>query len=80
MQVAVGFGGVDGCRLQYGFGGGWMIVAVCSTVWGAWVVAGCGTVKGLRKFIEERSKCRLYAFLHIAAHGLASAGCAGLGM
>ena len=42
------------------------------------MTAGCSTVKGLRKFIEERSKCRLYAFLHIASHGLASAGCAGL--
>ncbi|KAK7481429.1 hypothetical protein BaRGS_00027385 [Batillaria attramentaria] len=40
--------------------------------------AGCSTVPGLRKFIEESSTCRLLAFLHIASHGLASAGCAGL--
>ncbi|PVD37034.1 hypothetical protein C0Q70_04027 [Pomacea canaliculata] len=38
----------------------------------------CSTLPGLRKFIAEGSACRLYAFLHIAAHGLASAGCAGL--
>lgn len=40
--------------------------------------AGCSTLNGLRKFIRERSQCRLYAFLHIASHGLASAGLAGL--
>ncbi|XP_076451682.1 deacetylase Oant_2987-like [Babylonia areolata] len=40
--------------------------------------AGCCTLNGLRKFIRDQSKCRLYAFVHIASHGLASAGCAGL--
>lgn len=40
--------------------------------------AGHSTVAGLRKFIEEPSQCRLFAFLHIAAHGLAAAGCASL--
>ncbi|XP_048241149.1 deacetylase Oant_2987-like isoform X2 [Haliotis rufescens] len=33
------------------------------------------TFPGLRKFIAERSDTRLLAFLHIASHGLASAGC-----
>ncbi|KAK7093998.1 deacetylase Oant_2987-like [Littorina saxatilis] len=40
--------------------------------------AGCSTLNGLRKFIKDQSKCRLYAFLHIASHGLASAALAGL--
>ncbi|XP_046370564.2 deacetylase Atu3266-like isoform X1 [Haliotis rufescens] len=37
--------------------------------------AGASTFPGLRKFIAERSDTRLLAFLHIASHGLASAGC-----
>lgn len=37
--------------------------------------AGCGTFKGLRKFIMERSRTRVLAFLHISSHGLAAAGC-----
>ncbi|CAG5125653.1 unnamed protein product [Candidula unifasciata] len=37
--------------------------------------AGSSTFPGLRKFIAERSKAHLYCFLHIAQHGLASAGC-----
>ncbi|XP_041378420.1 deacetylase Oant_2987-like [Gigantopelta aegis] len=40
--------------------------------------AGAATFAGLRKFIAEVSKTRVLAFLHIANHGLASAGCAGL--
>lgn len=37
--------------------------------------AGAATFPGLRKFIAEKSKTRVLSFLHIAAHGLASAGC-----
>ncbi|CAL1543798.1 unnamed protein product [Lymnaea stagnalis] len=37
--------------------------------------AGSSTFPGLRKFISERSKTRVFSFLHIAQHGLASAGC-----
>lgn len=38
--------------------------------------AGSSTFLGLRKFIAERSKTRVLCYLHIAAHGLAAAGCA----
>ncbi|XP_013396505.1 uncharacterized protein LOC106163459 isoform X2 [Lingula anatina] len=38
--------------------------------------AGCGTFPGLRKYIAEKSKTRVLAFLHISAHGLAAFGCA----
>ncbi|OWF44059.1 uncharacterized protein LOC110458909 [Mizuhopecten yessoensis] len=38
--------------------------------------AGSSTFLGLRKFIAERSETRVLCFLHIAAHGLAAAGCA----
>ncbi|KAH9513475.1 hypothetical protein Btru_033156 [Bulinus truncatus] len=37
--------------------------------------AGASTFPGLRKFIAERSKTRVYSLLHIVQHGLASAGC-----
>ncbi|KAL8601680.1 hypothetical protein ACOMHN_033856 [Nucella lapillus] len=40
--------------------------------------AGCATLDGLRKFIGDQNKCRLLALVHIASHGLASAGCSGL--
>ena len=39
--------------------------------------AGCMTFPGLRKFIAERSKTRVLAFLNIACHGMAGAGCSG---
>ena len=35
------------------------------------------TFQGLKKFICEPSKTRVLAFLNIACHGLASAGCSG---
>ena len=35
------------------------------------------TFPGLRKFIAERSKTRVLAFLNIACHGMAGAGCSG---
>ena len=41
--------------------------------------AGSDTFPGLQKFIIEQSKTKVYAFLHIAAHGLATTGCAGVG-
>ena len=41
--------------------------------------AGCGTINGLRKFIAEKSQTRVFAFIHLAGHGLANAGCAGHG-
>ncbi|XP_060078119.1 deacetylase Oant_2987-like [Ylistrum balloti] len=37
--------------------------------------SGYSTFPGLRKFIAERSETRVLCFLHIAAHGLAAAGC-----
>ena len=43
------------------------------------VLTGASTFPGLRKFIAEVSKTRVLAFLHIARHGLASAGCTSLG-
>ena len=43
-------------------------------------VKGAATFPGLRKFIAEKSKTRVLSFLHIAAHGLASAGCTASGM
>ena len=39
--------------------------------------AGAMTYRGLQKFIIERSDTRVLAFLHIACHGLAGAGCSG---
>jgi len=39
--------------------------------------AGALTFPGLRHFIIERSRCQVLAFLHLAAHGLAAAGCSG---
>eukprot|EP00118_Oscarella_pearsei_P001627 m.7951 g.7951 ORF g.7951 m.7951 type:complete len:430 (+) comp20104_c0_seq2:30-1319(+) len=41
--------------------------------------SGASTFAGLKKFIAEKCQTRLLAFLHIALHGLASAGCAGFG-
>lgn len=41
---------------------------------------GASTFPGLRKFIAEKSQTTVLALLHIAAHGLASAGCTGQGM
>nr|XP_022339401.1 uncharacterized protein LOC111134562 [Crassostrea virginica] len=38
--------------------------------------AGASTFQGLRRYIADRSKTRVLAFLHIAQHGLAAAGCA----
>ena len=35
------------------------------------------TFQGLKKFICENSKTRVLAFLNIACHGLAGAGCSG---
>ncbi|XP_064598947.1 deacetylase Atu3266-like isoform X2 [Liolophura sinensis] len=40
-------------------------------------VKGASTFLGLKKFIADRSHTRLLAFLHIASHGLAAAGCSG---
>ena len=39
------------------------------------LLSGCDTFQGLRKFIMEKNVTRVLAFLHIAAHGLAGAGC-----
>ena len=39
--------------------------------------AGCMTFAGFRRFIAERSETRVLAFLHVACHGLAGAGCSG---
>ncbi|KAL9979660.1 hypothetical protein ACROYT_G017357 [Oculina patagonica] len=39
--------------------------------------AGATTFPGLRKFIADKSQTRVLALLHIAAHGLAAAGCTG---
>ena len=39
--------------------------------------AGSMTFQGLKKFICENSKTRVLAFLNIACHGLAGAGCSG---
>ena len=35
------------------------------------------TFAGFRRFIAERSETRVLAFLHVACHGLAGAGCSG---
>lgn len=40
--------------------------------------AGAATFPGLKHFIMKRSNTRIKSFLHIANHGLASAGCASL--
>ena len=39
--------------------------------------AGSMTFQGLKKYICEPSKTRVLAFLNIACHGLAGAGCSG---
>jgi len=39
--------------------------------------AGALTFPGLRHYVAERSDCQVLAFLHLAAHGLAAAGCSG---
>lgn len=41
--------------------------------------AGATTLPGLREFIAKRSKTRVLAFVNIALHGLAAAGCTGSG-
>ena len=41
--------------------------------------SGAGTLAGLAHFIRDQSKTRVLAFVHVAAHGLAAAGCAGFG-
>ena len=41
--------------------------------------AGCMTFAGLKHYIIDRSDTRVLAFLHIAVHGLAGAGCSGTG-
>ncbi len=40
--------------------------------------SGASTFLGLKKFIMERSRTNVKAFLHVANHGLASAGCTGV--
>ncbi|GAB1602270.1 uncharacterized protein LOC115230581, partial, partial [Argonauta hians] len=37
------------------------------------------TFAGLRKYVAEQRKTRILSFIHIATHGLASAGCSGEG-
>ena len=39
--------------------------------------AGWMTVAGLRHYVKDRSRARVLGLLHIAAHGLAGAGCSG---
>ena len=39
--------------------------------------AGCMTFAGLKRFVMEPSDTRVLAWLHIACHGLAGAGCSG---
>jgi dihydroorotase len=41
--------------------------------------AGASTLPGLREFIAKRSTTRVLAFVNIALHGLAAAGCTGSG-
>ena len=40
--------------------------------------SGASTFLGLKKYIIDTSQTRVKAFLHVANHGLASAGCTGL--
>ena len=40
--------------------------------------SGAMTFEGLRKYICETSHTRVLAFLHVACHGLAGAGCSGI--
>ena len=40
--------------------------------------SGASTFLGLKKYIMETSRTRVKAFLHVANHGLASAGCTGV--
>ena len=40
--------------------------------------SGAMTFEGLRKYICEPSQTRVLAFLHVACHGLAGAGCSGM--
>ncbi len=42
--------------------------------------AGAMTFAGLRHFVAARSNVRVLAFLHVASHGLAGAGCSGDGI
>ena len=52
-----------------------LVVSICPLCYG--LSAGATTFAGLRKFIAEKSKTRVLAFLNICMHGLASAGCTG---
>ncbi len=40
--------------------------------------SGAMTFEGLRKYICKKSQTRVLAFLHVACHGLAGAGCSGI--
>ncbi len=42
--------------------------------------AGAMTLEGLRRYVCDRSRTRVLALLHLAAHGLAAAGCADAGI
>ena len=57
-----------------------LTIAVVSTTFKCFLFSGATTFPGLRKFIADKSQTRVLSLLHIAAHGLASAGCTGWGM
>ena len=40
--------------------------------------SGAMTFEGLKRYICEASQTRVLAFLHVACHGLAGAGCSGM--
>ncbi len=42
--------------------------------------AGAMTLEGLRRYVCDRSRTRVLALLHVAAHGMAAAGCADAGI
>ncbi len=44
------------------------------------LLAGATTYPGFQKYVVESCETRVYTLLHIALHGLASAGCAGIGL
>ena len=39
--------------------------------------SGAMTYPGLKHFIMDKSRTRIFALLHVACHGLAGAGCSG---
>lgn len=41
--------------------------------------AGASTLNGLKHFIRDKSETRVLSLVHISLHGLAAAGCSGLG-